>query len=147
LINALPLYFDDYPISWRCRNLAIFLSLHRLVHVGSLISAFADQLSSKGYRMTNDIQNEAEHEHDELLDDEFVSISQCHALAAQHFLEAAKQHGLAAEAFDAGNLYETHRRGYLAYRNQLLATQYAEMAAIDEDDEEFEDESSAADGQ
>jgi hypothetical protein len=35
-----------------------------------LISAFADQLSSKGYRMTNDIQNEAEHEHDELLDDE-----------------------------------------------------------------------------
>jgi hypothetical protein len=38
-------------------------------------------------------------------------------------------------------LYETHRRGYLAYRNQLLATQYAEMAAIDEDDEEFDDES------
>jgi hypothetical protein len=34
----------------------------------------------------------------------------------------------------------------LAYRNQLLATQYAEMAAIDEDDEEFEDESSEADG-
>jgi hypothetical protein len=111
-----------------------------------LISAFADQLSSKGYRMTNEIQNEAEHEHDELLDDEFVSISQCHALAAQHFLEAAKQHGLAAEAYDAGNLYETHRRGYLAYRNQLLATQYAEMTAIDEDDEEFEDESSEADG-
>lgn len=112
-----------------------------------MISAFADQLSSKGYRMTNDIQNETEHEHDELLDDEFVSISHCHALAAQHFLEAAKQHGLAAEAYDAGNLYETHRRGYLAYRNQLLATQYAEMAAIDEDDEEFEDESSEADGQ
>ena len=97
--------------------------------------------------MTNDIQNEAEYEHDELLDDEFVSISQCHALAAQYFLEAAKQHGLAAEAYDAGNLYETHRRGYLAYRNQLLATQYAEMAAIDEDDEEFEAESSEADGQ
>jgi hypothetical protein len=53
---------------------------------------------------------------------------------------------LAAEAYDAGNLYETHRRGYLAYRNQLLATQYAEMTAIDEDDEEFEDESSEADG-
>lgn len=95
--------------------------------------------------MTNDLQNEAEH--DELLDDVFVSISQCHALAAQHFLEAAKQHGLAAEAYDAGNLYETHRRGYLAYRNQLLAIQYAEMAAIDEDDEEFEDESSEAEGQ
>jgi hypothetical protein len=110
-----------------------------------LISAFADQRSSKGYRMTNDLQNEAEH--DELLDDVFVSSSQCHALAAQHFLEAAKQHGLAAEAYDAGNLYETHRRGYLAYRNQLLATQYAEMAAIDEDDEEFEDESSEAEGQ
>jgi hypothetical protein len=46
------------------------MSLHLRVHVGSLISAFADQLSSKGYRMTNGIQNEAEHEHDELLDDE-----------------------------------------------------------------------------
>jgi hypothetical protein len=90
--------------------------------------------------MTNEIHNETEH--DEMLDDEFVSISQCHALAAQHFQEAAKQHGLAAEAYDAGNLYETHRRGYLAYRNQLLGTQYAEMAAIDEEDEEFDDESS-----
>jgi hypothetical protein len=107
--------------------------------------AFADQRSSKGYFMTNEIQNDTEH--DDLLDDEFVSISQCHALAAQHFLEAAKQHGLAAEAYDAGNLYETHRRGYLAYRNQLLATQYAEMAAIDEDDEEFDDENSEANGQ
>jgi hypothetical protein len=54
---------------------------------------------------------------------------------------------LAAEAYDAGNLYETHRRGYLAYRNQLLATQYAEMAAIDEDDEEFDDDNSETNGQ
>ncbi len=99
--------------------------------------------------MTNDIQKEAEREHeqDQLLDDEFVSISHCHALVAQHFLEAAKQYGLAAEVYDAGNLYETHRRGYLAYRKQLLATQHAEMAAIDEDDEEFDDISSKADGQ
>jgi hypothetical protein len=29
----------------------------------------------------------------------------------------------------------------------LLATQYAEMAAIDEDDDEFDDENSEADGQ
>jgi len=95
--------------------------------------------------MTNDTHIDTEH--DDLLDDEFVSISQCHALAAQHFQEAAKQHGLAAEAYDAGNLYETHRRGYLAYRNQLLATQYAEMAAIDEDDEVFDDESTEGDAQ
>jgi hypothetical protein len=99
----------------------------------------------KGYSMTNDTHIDTEH--DDLLDDEFVSISQCHALAAQHFQEAAKQHGLAAEAYDSGNLYETHRRGYLAYRNQLLATQYAEMAAIDEDDEEFDDERSEGDAQ
>ena len=95
--------------------------------------------------MTNDIQDETEL--DDLLDDDFVSIAQCHALAAQHFQEAAKQHGLAAEAYDAGNLYETHRRGYLAYRNQLLGTQYAEMAAIDEEDEGFDDESAETDAQ
>lgn len=81
---------------------------------------------------------------DFLEEDDFVSIAHCHALAAQHFQEAAKQHLQAADAYEAGNLYETHRRAYLAYRHQLLATQYAEMAAIEEEDLDFDDTEDSA---
>ena len=81
-----------------------------------------------------------ENDNEEFLDDDFVSITHCHALAAQHFQAAARQHLQAADAHDAGNLYETHRRAYLAYRHQLLATQYAEMAAIEEDEIELDDD-------
>jgi hypothetical protein len=81
-----------------------------------------------------------ENDNEEFLDDDFVSITHCHALAAQHFQAAARQHLQAADAHDAGNLYETHRRAYLAYRHQLLATQYAEMAAIEDDEIELDDD-------
>ena len=88
--------------------------------------------------MTNDQQHNIESE--EYMDDDFVSIEHCHALAAEHFQAAAQQHTKAAEAYEAGNLYESHRRGYLAYRHQLLATQYAEMAAIEEEEFDFDEE-------
>jgi hypothetical protein len=72
--------------------------------------------------------------------DEFeISISQCHTLAAQHLQAAARQHLEAADAHDSGNLYETHRRAYLAHRHQLLAEQYVDMAAIENDDLELEE--------
>lgn len=84
--------------------------------------------------MTYDLQHESEPE--EFLDEDYVNAAKCHALAAQHFQYAARQHLEAAEAYETGNLYETHRRAYLAYRHQLLATQYAEMAALEEDEGE-----------
>lgn len=93
--------------------------------------------------MTNEQLHDIQSE--EFMDDDFVSIAHCHLLAAEHFQAAAQQHTKAAEAYETGNLYESHRRGYLAYRHQLLATQYAEMAALEEDETDFdEDETQAA---
>jgi hypothetical protein len=87
-----------------------------------------------------------ETESDDFMDDDFVSIADCHKLAAEQFQAAAQQHIKAAEAYESGNLYETHRRGYLAHRHQLLATRYAETAAVEEDlDTDSEDEGAAAD--
>jgi hypothetical protein len=85
--------------------------------------------------MTNDTQ----HPNEDFLEEDFESVSHCHLLAAEHFQMAAQHHAQAAQAHDAGNLYESHRRGYLAYRHQLLGTQYAEMAAV-EDEDAFEED-------
>jgi ABC-type transporter lipoprotein component MlaA len=84
--------------------------------------------------MTQDIQHESAAE--KFLEEEYVNAAQCHVLAAQHFQSAARQHHEAAAAYESGNLYETHRRAYLAYRHQLLAMQYSEMAALEEEDED-----------
>ncbi len=75
---------------------------------------------------------------EEFLEEDYVNAAQYHMLAAQHFQAAAYHHRHAAEAYETGNLYETHRRGYLAYRCQLLAMQYAEMAALENEDDEDE---------
>lgn len=85
--------------------------------------------------MTNDFQAEIQTE-DFLEEDDFMSVAECHTLAAEQFQAAAKQHMQAADAYSAGNFYEAHRRAYLAYRHQLVATQYAEMAALSEDEED-----------
>ena len=86
--------------------------------------------------MNDDLQQTSLTE--EFLEEDYVNAAQCHILAAQHFQTAAYHHRHAAEAYETGNLYETHRRAYLAYRCQLLATQYAEMAALEIEDEEDE---------
>lgn len=90
--------------------------------------------------MTDHLEHPEEPE--EFLKEDYVSAAQYHVLAAQHFQFAANQHRHAADAYETGNLYETHRRAYLAYRHQLLASQYAEMAALEEDEGEdmMEDE-------
>jgi len=87
--------------------------------------------------MTNELAHDTELE--DFMEDDFVSIAHCHALAAEHFQAAAQQHLQAADAYEAGNLYESHRRAYLAYRHQLLGTQYAEMAALEEEEADFDD--------
>lgn len=86
----------------------------------------------------HDIQSE------DFMDDDFVSIAYCHSLAAEHFQAASLQHIKAAEAQESGNLYESHRRAYLAYRHQLLATQYAEMAAVEEEEIDFDEDEEAS---
>ena len=74
----------------------------------------------------------------EQLEDEFETLAEYHRMAAHHFAAAAKHHLLAAEADDEGNDEANARHAYLAYRHQLNAVQYAEIAAMDNDSMEDE---------
>ena len=76
---------------------------------------------------------------DEDLDDEFDTTGDVHRLAAHHFAAAAKYHLLAAAADDEADEQAHGRYGYLAYRHQLNAVQYAEIAAMQDDDMEDEE--------
>ena len=65
--------------------------------------------------------------------EEFESTADHHRLAAQHFAAAARYHLAAAEADDEGDADACARQAYQAYRHQLTAVQYAEIAAMDDD--------------
>jgi len=66
-------------------------------------------------------------------DEEFETAAEYHRLAAQHFAEAAKHHLLAAEVNDECDNKTNARHAYLAYRHQLNGVQYAEIAAMNND--------------
>ncbi|MCV2355327.1 hypothetical protein LNV09_14325 [Paucibacter sp. B2R-40] len=70
---------------------------------------------------------------DEFLDEELDSIGDHHRMAAHHFSLAAEHHIAAAAADDDGDDESNARHAYLAYRHQLNAVQYAEIAALDND--------------
>jgi hypothetical protein len=67
------------------------------------------------------------------LDDEFETAAEYHRMAALHFSAAAKHHLAAAEADDEGNIESTARHAFQAFRHQLNAVQYAEIAVMDND--------------
>lgn len=67
------------------------------------------------------------------LDDEFENIAEQHRMAAHHFKQAARHHLLAADANENGDPELTARHAFLAYRHRLAATQYAEIAAMDDE--------------
>lgn len=69
---------------------------------------------------------------DEMADD-FASIAEQHRMAAHHFKLAARHHMAAADADENGDPGLTARHAFLAYRHQLAATQYAEIAVLDDD--------------
>jgi hypothetical protein len=69
--------------------------------------------------------------HDAAGDDEFESIGDQHRMAAHHFSAAAKHHLAAAVADDEGDDEANARHAHLAYRHQLNAVQYAEIAVMD----------------
>lgn len=62
---------------------------------------------------------------------EFDSPSENHRMAAHHFSEAAKEHQLAAEAYDEGDQTASEMHSFKAYRHQLNAVQYSEIAVMD----------------
>jgi hypothetical protein len=72
-------------------------------------------------------------------EEEFETLGDHHRMAAHHFAAAAKYHALAAIADDDGDDETCARHAYAAYRHQLNAVQYAEIAVMDSesmDDEE-----------
>lgn len=65
------------------------------------------------------------------LDEECETVGDYHRQAAHHFAEAAKHHLLAAEADDDGDEPALELHAYRAYRHQLNAIQYAEIAVME----------------
>ena len=49
----------------------------------------------------------------------------------RHFSEAAKEHELAADAYDAGDQTASELHSFKAYRHQLNAVQYSEIAVME----------------
>ena len=76
----------------------------------------------------------------EEFDEEFQSIADHHRMAAHHFMAAAKHHLAAAAADDEGNDDANARHAHQAYRHQLNGSQYAEIAIMDNEALELEDE-------
>ena len=93
--------------------------------------------------MTHDnaLASTVEHEEtmDTLVEDEFESLGDYHRMAAHHFEAAAKHHLAAAEADEQGDDLLREQHAYRAYRHQLNGIQYAEIAAMDSDDEDSAD--------
>lgn len=67
------------------------------------------------------------------LDGEFETAAEYHRMAALHFSAAAKHHLAAAEADDEDNAESTAQHAFQAFRHQLNAVQYAEIAVMDND--------------
>jgi hypothetical protein len=76
---------------------------------------------------------------EELLDDALDTVGDVHRLAAHHFAAAAKYHLLAATADDEGDDEANARHAHRAYRHQLNAVQYAEIAVMDNESLDDED--------
>lgn len=74
--------------------------------------------------------------------EELETTGDHHRMAAQHFSAAAKHHLLAAAADDDSDDEVNARHAYLAYRHQLTAVQYAEIAVMDNEssEDEFDNE-------
>ena len=79
-----------------------------------------------------------------LMEEEFTddedTIGDYHRMAAHHFNACAKHHMAAAQADDEGNEEAAAKHAHLAYRHQLNAVQYAEIAAMESEslDDEFD---------
>lgn len=80
----------------------------------------------------NHVDEELLNDHPEDVD--FESLGDYHRMAAMHYSQAAKHHTLAADADDHGHEESRNSHAFLAYRHQLVANQYAEIAVIESDE-------------
>lgn len=75
---------------------------------------------------------------DEDFEEEFETAAEYHRMAARHFAAAAKHHLSAATADEEGDSEGTEHHAFQAFRHQLNAVQYAEVAVMDNDNLEDE---------
>ena len=66
--------------------------------------------------------------------DEIETPGELHRMAAYHLIQASKQHELAAEAFENDDQVSCDLHSLRAYKHELNARQYSEMAMMDIDD-------------
>ena len=67
-------------------------------------------------------------------EEEFETPAELHRMAAYHFMQASKQHELAAEAFENDDQVTCDLHDLRAYKHELNGRQYSEMAMMDADD-------------
>ena len=83
------------------------------------------------------MEHESNEKFSELIDEykeEFETPGELHRLAAYHLMQASKQHELAAEAFENDDQITCDLHALRAYKHELNARQYSEMAMMDADD-------------
>jgi hypothetical protein len=83
------------------------------------------------------MENQATEKFSELVEeyqDEIETPGELHRMAAYHFMQASKQHELAAEAFENDDQVTCDLHSLRAYKHELNARQYSEMAMMDADD-------------
>ncbi len=76
-------------------------------------------------------KNHEVHEIDAEFTDDLDSPCESHRMAAYHFKQAYLQHELAASAYESGDQNATDMHAFIAYRHQLNAVQFAEIAVMD----------------
>ena len=67
-------------------------------------------------------------------EEEIDTPSEMHRMAAYHFMEAAKQHEIAANALDNDDQITCDLHSLRAYKHELNARQYSEIAMMDTND-------------
>ena len=83
------------------------------------------------------MENQATEKFSELVEEyeeEFETPAELHRMAAYHFMQASKQHELAAEAFENDDQITCDLHSLRAYKHELNGRQYSEMAMMDTDD-------------
>jgi hypothetical protein len=83
------------------------------------------------------MENKSDENFAELLDEyqeEIETPSEMHRMAAYHLMQAAKQHEIAANALDNDDQITCDLHSLRAYKHEINARQYSEMAMMDTND-------------
>jgi hypothetical protein len=83
------------------------------------------------------MENKSHENFAEILDEyqeEIETPSELHRMAAYHLMQAAKQHEIAANSLDNDDQITCDLHSLRAYKHEINARQYSEMAMMDTND-------------